>query len=377
MADELSEEEVFANDVDPLDAIREIRKEEGVAEEDLPVDTGDTPIQEVAEAVAENEEEELDNLEEEIPDVDETDKVSDPEKDPASEGTDEDTDKSADKDEDDTVAEAPKRKFTASGQEYEFTDAEMLEQFEVIFGQAIDYTQKTQKIAPFRKMISALESEDITAEQLNVAIDALKGNKQAIKSLLETNNLSPFDVGDETEGEKDSYNPTDYGKNDTQLGIEEVTSRISSDKEYPITVSVIDEQWDGESREALSSNPSMIQGLHNDIKSGLFDKVAPVAMKMKVLDGNTKSDIEYYMLAGEQVVSEQQNSEKTEQTVADMNKGAQGADKKYDQASSEAQRKRSASPTRKRADRKGVIDYLDDDNDEDFDAWYKNLEASN
>ena len=123
------------------------------------------------------------------------------------------------------------------------------------------------------------------------------------------------------------------------------------------------------------SNPQMIAGLHNDIKSGLFDKVAPMAMKMKVLDGNTKSDVEYYMLAGEQLRLSQQSS-KAEQTAKELNEKTQDMDKTFEAASSEANRKRSAAPTRQRADRQGVVDYLDDDDDK-FDNWYNNLMSSN
>jgi len=47
------------------------------------------------------------------------------------------------------------------------------------------------------------------------------------------------------------------------------------------------------------------------------------------------------------------------------------------QASSEAQRKRAAASTRTRADSKGVTDYLEDDNDEQFDDWYKKLMSKN
>jgi hypothetical protein len=46
-----------------------------------------------------------------------------------------------------------------------------------------------------------------------------------------------------------------------------------------------------------------------------------------------------------------------------------------DKASSEANRKRSATSTGARADRKGVIDYLDDD-DEAYEEWYKKLQSS-
>jgi hypothetical protein len=118
----------------------------------------------------------------------------------------------------------------------------------------------------------------------------------------------------------------------------------------------------------------MISGLHNDIKSGLYDKVLPVAAKLKTLDGNTKSDIEYYMLAGQQV-SEAENSAKN--SVDKANKATQEMVDSSGQASSEAQRKRAAASTRTRADKKGVTDYLEDDNDEQFDDWYKKLMSKN
>lgn len=372
---ELSAEEVFANDIDPLDAIREIRKEEGVPEEDLPVSDAETSSQEVADT--ENDDD--DDFDEGIDDNTETPDKKKKEPDTNDADDTEEDDSDGDDVGDEEEEEAPvvkKREFTANGKKYEFTDQEILDQFEVVFGQAVDYTQKTQKIAPYRKMISALEQEGITDDQLNIAIDALKGNKGAIQTLLKSNNIDAYDLSEDDEEASDPYTPREYGKNEVQLGIEEITSHISKDPEYKITVDVIDEQWDSGSRQVLSSNPRMIQGLHNDIKSGVYDKVAPVAMKMKVLDGNTKSDIEYYILAGEQVLGEEQNSATAEQTVTDNNRQAQDAEDDFDQASSEARRKRSATPTRKRTDRKGVIDYLNDD-DENFDAWYKNLMAKN
>jgi hypothetical protein len=233
-----------------------------------------------------------------------------------------------------------------------------------------------QKIAPYRKMISALEQEGVTHDSLNLALDALKGDKGAIKKLLENNKLDAYDLT--SDEEKDvPYTPNVYGKDETLLEIEEITSRIQSDEEFAITKNVIDEQWDAASRQAIASNPNYITGLHNDIKAGIFDQVSPAAMKMKVLDGSAKSDIEYYMIAGEQfrVAMEAQTKQKEGQKQVDeLNADAQSADSKFDEASSQANRKRSASSTGARADRKGVIDYLDDD-DEAFDEWYKNLES--
>lgn len=390
---ELTEEDVMNDDKDPLEAIREIRRAEGVAEEDLPdhserptsdstdlLDDDEVNDGETTETETEAQTETSDDTEVSagVEDSDQEGEVDD------KEDSDEDSDDSAEDDskektdsEEEQVAES--YKFRANGKDFEFTQEEMLSQFETVFGKSMDYTQKMQKIAPYRKMISALETEGITHDSLNLAIDALKGDKGALKKLMETNKLDAYDLTNDEEN-SDPYVPKNYGKNETQLEIEEITGNIQKDEEFAITEDVIDRQWDAHSRQAIAENPRMILGLHNDIKSGLYDKVAPAAMKLKVLDdGNPKSDIEYYMIAGQQLAAQMEQEAKTtdgQKTVNELNAEAQNADSKFDKASSEAERKRSASSTGARADRKkGVIDYLDDD-DEAYDEWYKNLTSS-
>jgi len=384
MPKQLSEEEVFNNDEDPIEAIRAIRREEGVAEEDLPVSESDTFSEEVAEAP--EGQDELDNLgtkDEEVPTVDEPNAeaqestVEDAPQDNGDIPVEEGEADPATAEQDKTTAPEI-HKFTADGKEFEFTQQEMLDQFGTVFAKAVGFTKKTQKLAPFSRQISALEKEGIDENQLNLLIDASKGNKQAIQALIENNNIDAYDLVPVDGETAENYQPQVYGDSDVQLNINNVTEQISGDEEYKITVDVIDRQWDQDSRDALTKNPNMIQGLHNDIKSGLYDKVAPLALKMKVYDGNTKSDIEYYMLAGQQVSGQQtQNSANAEQTVADLNKNAQAVEDESNLASSEAAQKRSASPTRTRSDRSGVTDYLADDNDEEYEAWYENLMASN
>ncbi len=386
--EELTQEDVFSNDIDPLDGIRALRKEEGVSEEDLPPaseDVSDTP----ADTSTDNDDDlkEFDDQPGDDTQNQDQDTSNDQTDDQAAQQTDqqptgdqdnglqateegqtnaEETTKKA------TVDSQEKLKFKANGQEFEFTPDEIVDQFGTVFGQAMDYTKKMQQIAPYRKMISAIEAEGITQEQLNLAIDALKGDKGALQQIIKEHEIETFDL--EPEDGQATYQPKQYGKDEHTLAIEEVTSKIAGDSEFKITVDVIDNQWDQKSREAFANNPKLISGLHHDIKSGLFDEVSPRAMKMKVLDGNSKSDIEYYILAGEQLRLEKQ--ETSQQTVDQVNQQTQDAVDNADQASSEAQRKRAASSTRTRADRKGVIDYMDDD-DEAFDAWYANLQASN
>lgn len=393
---ELTEEDVFNDDKDPLEAIREIRKEEGVPDEDLPVSSLDTDTSQSA-APADNKDDDLGELEpgDEPADINESqngDKKpqegdddakagDDPNKaasDDSGEEGDDDGEEGVQQAKTEAKAEVGKRKFKANGQEFEFTDEEILEQFETVFGQSMNYTQKMQKIAPYRKMISALEQEGVTQDQLNIALDALKGNKDALQQIIKAHNIEAFDLDSE---EESTYQPTPYGKTDGQLDIEEVSAKIGGDKEYPITVDVIDNQWDSKSRSAFASNPELIVGLHNDIKSGKYDEVAPMAMKMKVLDGSAKSDIEYYMLAGEQVRTQEEaaataKADQGKQQTDELNKNTQAKVTDNEDASSAAQRKRSASSTRTRADRQGVVDYLDDD-DEKFDSWYNQLMSSN
>jgi len=375
MSEQLTEEDVFSNDVDPLDGIRELRRAEGVAEEDLiapadsvlaadsdikdelPVDTDldafETPAEPEAKLDEIKDEEEDTPLEKDPKNADDPEVIDGDEKQKPD------------------STETAKLKFRANGQDFEFTPEEVQAQFETVFGQAMDYTQKLQKIAPYRKMISAIEEEGITQEQLNIAIDALKGDKGALTKLLEANDIDKYDLGNDEEA---PYVPGDYGKEESQQELAQVASIIAADPEYKITVDVIDNQWDGESRDVLRKNPKFIQGLHNDIKSGVYAEVAVEAMKMKVLDRNSKSDIEYYMLAGQQRSANQQ-TQNAQGNVDALNKQTQDAVAKADTASSEAQQKRAATSTGARADRKGVVDYLDD-NDEDYDAWYAKLQAS-
>jgi hypothetical protein len=393
--DEIAED-VMNDDKDPLDAIRDIRRDEGVAEEDLPESESEVMEDIIDEEPAKDEADEL------IDDMQKDDKGEDDKSadqvaaddaataaDAAIVAADKAADKAAGKEveADETPDDKPGEsdetpagevyKFKANGKDFEFTQTEMLEQFETIFGQSMNYTQKMQKIAPYRKMISALEQEGVTHDSLNLALDALKGDKGALKKLVEKAKIDPYDLSPDAD-EDTPYVPGVYGKDEIALDIEEITSKISGDEEFKITKDVIDVQWDEKSRITIADNPNYITGLHNDIVSGLYDKVAAAAMKMKVLDGNTKSDIEYYMLAGSQHVQQTETDAKLQEgtdKVAELNADAQGADSKFDKASSEAERKRAASSTGKRADRKGVINYLDD-NDEDFDAWYKKLNAS-
>jgi len=273
-------------------------------------------------------------------------------------------------------------KFKANGQEFEFTVDEMKANFGKMFGQSMDYTKKMQTIAPWRKTISAMEENGITTDQINTVIDVLKGDKDAAAALLKQAGIDALDISDE---KAEEYSPKNYGKSNEELELIDVLTSIDSDPEGTITQHVVSNQWDEASRAKLVSDPKMIQALHSDVKNGVYDKVAPMAMKMKIYGDGSKTDLEYYMEAGSMYYADlEQQGKAAELQAKTKTKDAQANAKAVDDAkkadatriaTEQASEARKAAATTKTAGAaKGVVDYLDD-NDESFNEWYKQLEA--
>ena len=149
MSTELTEEDVFSNDIDPIDAIRELRKEEGQEVDDDLQSSVEQDTSKDAQSASSNDDDGSDELEEfkETADdkSDDTDDKDDgkPESDEPKGEPKDDGDKSEDDDNDEedlqaedkeTEAEVKSRTFKANGQEFSFTEQEIIEQFETVFG---------------------------------------------------------------------------------------------------------------------------------------------------------------------------------------------------------------------------------------------------
>ena len=182
-------------------------------------------------------------------------------------------------------------KVKANGQEYEFTLDEMKSQFGSIFAKAQDYTKKTQALKEYRKTIDIVQNAGLSDNDLNLFADVLKGDKDAIAAVLKRTGVDALDL----DVENVNYAPKNYGRNDTELAIKDIVDDISADKEYVITHNILEKQWDSKSREKFIEDPNMIKGLHIDVKSGLYDKLNPIMQKLKIYDGATRSDLDYYL----------------------------------------------------------------------------------
>jgi hypothetical protein len=273
------------------------------------------------------------------------------------------------------------RKVKALGQEFEFSEREMIEKFPQAFAQAMDYTKKMQAIKPYRKVVDAIQQEGLSQDEINLAIDALKGNKDAIAVMMKRANVDALDV-DPEEAVK-NYKPSDYGRHESVIAITDVVNEIKDDPTYPRTYKVLNDQWDTTSWTEISKNPKLIKGLHNDIQSGLFDVLSPVAEKMKVYDewngANKKSDLEYYWAAADQYREYQYAQAQQAQQQGQVESQRQQVQQVKQQAATrqatqqQASVRKAAAPTSASINgngKKGTINYLEMSDDE-FETIYR------
>jgi hypothetical protein len=275
-----------------------------------------------------------------------------------------------------------KHKFKANGREYEFTENEVREQFPKIFGQAMDYTKKMQALKPWRKTIDAIEGAQLSHDDVNLMIDVLKGDKDAVAAVLKRTGVDALEL----DVEQSRYVPKDYGRDDKALAVKDVIEEISGDAEYSTTYKILSKEWDDDSFREMTSDPDLIKLLHIDVKSGMYDRVQPIAEKLKVYDRGRRSNLDYYKEAARVYFNEQAQEEarRAEYEKARVLRESELADKARvrdvkDQqqqrvaVKQDAEKRKAAAPTKKVAGTKKVIDYLDD-SDEAYDEWYKSLQ---
>ena len=163
-------------------------------------------------------------------------------------------------------------------------------------------------------------------------------------------------------------------------------AELAQDPEFEKTQNVLENLWDDDSVATLIEKPEMLRGLHVDVKTGMFDKVASVATSMKTKDilmygKPTGSDLDYYIKAGAQVLSEaEQNAQQAKQTSENTKpkkklvRTAEKAVKKSKDLQSTKKVKKSAAIPKKTTQKTSVVNYIDDISDEDFEEWYQKLQ---
>lgn len=164
-----------------------------------------------------------------------------------------------------------------------------------------NYTKKMQLMAPMKKAAESLSRAEIGEEDLNFLIDVHKGDKEAIKKLLEKHKVDPIDLDLGTT----NYVPKNNIVSDEDVEYSNVLDDVRDS--IPKIQEIMAKTWDAKSKEALLKDPELMRALHEEIQMNRFDKVqAQLEIEKTFGRYKGKSDVEAYIdLVTKMVANEQ------------------------------------------------------------------------
>lgn len=336
--------------------------EGGIVEEEVEVDGTETEVEEDEVDTSEQPEDENESEDSDDNDdvaeeqVDETEEASETDE-GIQETVDEQPTKVETKQTEDTH-KVPTFRLKADGTEFDLTEDELKQ----LASKGMNYTRKMQEIKDYREHVSAIKEAALSKDDINLMIDVLKGDKDALATVMKRTGVDALDV----DVENSRYVPKNYGRNEVELEIEEVVESISRDPEYVTTKHIISSNWDKQSQMEFVKDPIKIAKLHEDVKDGTFDQVVPMMLKKKALDGARKSDIEYYIDAGTEYyqakarnaynaqITAQNDAKKLEQI-----KVVKDQEVKRTVVADTASKRKAATMTKPKTAKRSIDDYLD------------------
>lgn len=247
-------------------------------------------------------------------------------------------------------------KIRANGVDFELS----LEDLINLAPKALDYTKKLQKIAPYRRAISALEEEGITEEELNQLIEIRKGNSVAIKNLLDKHNISTSSVTGVDENTSKEYKPQSYGKSEEELTFNETIQGLMQNPHYEKMRTYVN-SLDNTSRQMLMQNPQAYENLIRDIESNVFDESIKLAKKRKLMEvGSSQPDILYYIESAQSLWDKKRaellkQNEPKKQTIPNQEASKKNAKLSGDKSSS--------------INNKKVVEMISDIDEEEYQAF--------
>jgi len=171
----------------------------------------------------------------------------------------------------------------------------------------MDYSLKMNKIKPHRQIVSLIEDNSLSIEDIQALVDAKNGNSNALDYLaknfgLKQNNDSSFNddlFGSDEEKEEEVYKPTIEQKSPIEEAFSELTNR---DPEVAGRVQrLIDKELDPTFVSELLSNVQVFNLFTQLVANGTFEKVLPYAIKTKAINPSL-TWIQAYDYATDQVM---------------------------------------------------------------------------
>lgn len=166
-----------------------------------------------------------------------------------------------------------------------------------------NYTKKMHALKPNLKMMRALENNGLLEEsKINHLIDLANKNPEAITKLIKDANIDPMDIDTNTEK---AYRPRNYSVSDQEMDfhttLEEVLSLPSGNE----TISMINNNWDQASKEAIYKEPQIMAIIHEQRANGIYDRIYAEVDRRRTLGtlSHTIPLIQAYKQVGDELQS--------------------------------------------------------------------------
>jgi len=160
-----------------------------------------------------------------------------------------------------------------------------LEEVYSLASKGIKFTQNMQAIKPHYQVVTAMKEAGITNEDIFLAMDAIKGNPDALAEFIKKSGVDDLSEIEDKIDEGKGYTPEARGSSMEQAEVEEIAKNILSDTQYGEKVkSSLNEAIPEDFRDSLLSDAGSLEIFYQHVKDGTFDAAKPYADKIALMN---------------------------------------------------------------------------------------------
>ena len=188
-----------------------------------------------------------------------------------------------------------------------------MQEVTTLIQKGVNYEAKNKELKPAKKLLKTLEANNLKEEDINLLIDLKKGNKEAIKTLIDANNIESYDL--------DSVDTTNYKPNnsivsDTLVDLDEYLDIVKKSPHANEVADLMNNWFEPSSKELIIEHPSALTDILQELESGRFLEVKSKIEKEYILGQLNKPRIVRYI----ELVQEMEQAAKLKAT--ELNKEA-------------------------------------------------------
>jgi hypothetical protein len=159
-----------------------------------------------------------------------------------------------------------------------------------------DADKKWREASLSRPMKELVDSNNLTAEDIQMFIDAKNGKAEALALMAEKAGIDMYDA------EKKDYAPVVEVKN---YELDDVIAEINQDEAIATQMNDYVSSVPQGIKDVLTENPDVLRGLNMDMKQGIAQKIMPEVIKQLAINSN-QDFVKLYQHVGKAMYSKEQ-----------------------------------------------------------------------